>query len=207
MTTLKPIAMGALCALVMSANDPATAIPADSPPLAGTRTEPGPASAPATDRVGFPANYRSKLRLLSVAAREKEPAIITVYGNDLAASVTRTDQLPYPNGSVIVMEFANTLQDSAHQPIRDANGKSQRGEVVHVDVMRRGEGFGAAYGTDRAGEWEFMSYRPDGSYNEPPSKAVSCAACHAQAGAAKDFVYRLRVPPESPSQPSREVRR
>ena len=185
MKTLKLIAMSTLCALVISANDPATAVP------------------PATDRVGFPTNYQSKFRLLSVAARDKEPAIMTVYGNDLAASVTRTDQLPYPNGSIIVMEFANTQADSAHQPIRDAKGELQRGEVVHVDVMRRGEGFGAAYGDNRAGEWEFMSYRPDGSYNEPPATAVNCAACHAKAGPAKDFVYRLRVPHDAPSQASR----
>lgn len=37
---------------------------------------------------------------------------MTAYGNDLAASVTSATRLPYPNGSIILMEFAEALQDS-----------------------------------------------------------------------------------------------
>jgi len=48
------------------------------------------------------------------------------------------------------------------------------------------------YGASRAGEWEFASYRPDGSTLIPPDKAEHCAACHLNAGAGKDFVFRTR---------------
>lgn len=173
MNILKLIASGALCALMLSANGAAP-----------------------TDRVGFPANYRSTFKLLSVSTQEQEPVVMTAYGNELATSVKRSEQLPFPNGSIIVMEFANTLKDANGKPVRNARGALQPGEIVHVDVMRRGQGFGEAYGEHRAGEWEFASYRSDGSYYVTPEKSVECAACHAKVGAAKDFVFRLRTPQE-----------
>ena len=144
------------------------------------------------DRVGFPANYASSLKLLRVIRSEKSPEVITAYGNDLAASITREDQLPFPDGAVLMMEFANAAKDAKGEKLRDAAGELVKGEVVRVDVMRRGSGFGAVYGEARAGEWEFASYNPDGTTRIPPDQAVSCAACHRKVGAAKDFVHRLR---------------
>jgi hypothetical protein len=70
----------------------------------------------------------------------------------------------------------------------------EKGEVVRLDVMRREAGYGAAYGDKRAGEWEFASYKPDGSPIEPKIDAAACAACHAKPGVARDFVFRGRFP-------------
>jgi hypothetical protein len=116
---------------------------------------------------------------------------MTAYGNDLAASVTKAQQLPYPNGSIIVMEFAKELTDSEGKPLLDANRQRQKGEVQHVDVMRRGEDFGEAYGANRSGQWEFAGYFLDGTYSTTPAKSASCAQCHQKAGPAKDFVFPL----------------
>ena len=149
---------------------------------------------PAPDRVGFPANYASSLKLLGVIRTEKSPEFITAYGNDLAVSITREDQLPFPDGTVLMMEFANAAKDANGATLRDAGGQLIKGDVVRVDVMRRGSGFGVVYGESRAGEWEFASYNPDGTTRIPPDKAVNCAACHRKVGAAKDFVHRVRVP-------------
>ena len=153
------------------------------------------APAPKTDRVGFPKDYRSTLKILGVPARTNTAPsmVMTAYGNDLAASVTNATQLPYPNGSIIVMEFAKALQDSEGKPLLDANGQPQKGEVHHVDVMRRGEGLGEGYGSNRSGNWEFAGYFLDGTYSTPPAKTASCAQCHQKAGAAKDFVFPLKT--------------
>jgi Cytochrome P460 len=152
------------------------------------------APAPRVDRVGFPKDYRSALKLLGIPARTNTaPSIImTAYGNDLAASVTNAQQLPYPNGSTIVMEFAAALTNSEGKLLLDANGHRQKGEVQHIDVMRRGDGFGEAYGANRSGQWEFAGYFPDGTYSTAPAKSASCAQCHQKAGAAKDFVFPLK---------------
>ena len=153
------------------------------------------APAPKVDRVGFPKDYRTRFKFLGVPMRTNTaPSVVmTAYGNDLAASVTNAAQLPYPNGSIIVMEFAKTLVDSEGKPLLDANDQRLRGEVIHVDVMRRGEGFGEAYETNRSGQWEFAGYLLDGSYSTPPGKTASCAQCHQKAGVAKDFVFPLRL--------------
>jgi ketosteroid isomerase-like protein len=154
-----------------------------------------PAAAMANDRVGFPKDYQSGFRLLGVGTGANSPEIMTTYANSIAASITREDQLPYPNGSIILMEFANASRDGEGQLLRDSQGRPLKGEIVRVDVMRREAGFGEAYGEARAGEWEFASYRPDGSTLIPSGKAAHCAACHQKPGAAKDYVHRVRVPP------------
>jgi len=151
-----------------------------------------PESAPTIDRVGFPKDYSTTFQVLRTFTRNEEPKILTVYANAAAASVTDTAQLPYPHGSVFVFEYANSLKDSAGNPMLDAQGGVRKGEVEHTDVMRREKGFGEAYGKHRTGEWEYAGYRPDGSYTTPPAKSASCATCHLKAGSTKDFVFRGR---------------
>lgn len=155
------------------------------------------APAPRTDRVGFPKEYRTTFKVLGGPARTNvDPSmVLTAYGNDLAASLPNAAPLPYPNGSIIVMEFAEALKDSAGKPLLDENGRPQKGNVQRVDVMRRGEGFGEAYGASRSGEWEFAGYHLDGTYSTPPAKSASCAQCHQKAGAARDFVFPLKAIP------------
>jgi uncharacterized protein (TIGR02246 family) len=151
---------------------------------------------PAADRVGFPRDYRTALKLLSVAEKPMEPSITTAYGNDLAASITSANQLPFPYGTVIAMEFAHGVRDGEGQLLHDTAGVPLRAEIARVDVMRKERGYGEAYGESRAGEWEFASYRPDGTLLLPPEKSAACAACHQKAGSERDFVNRVRVPPK-----------
>ena len=143
------------------------------------------------DLVGFPANY-TNLQVLRVVVRAMEPRILTVFGNEEAASVTNLSQLPYPNGSLIVVEYANVLTDSNGRPILDSQGQVQKASLHHLDVMKRGPNFGQLYGNNRAGEWEFVGYRMDGTFNTSPANSQSCAACHRTAGANRDFVFRGR---------------
>ncbi len=144
------------------------------------------------DPAGLPLDYSHRLRQLGDTVEDASHGLSTVYANELAAGAADSEGARYPNGSVIVMEFAEAQRDGEDQLLRDALGHPLKGAITHVDVMRRGAGFGAGYGDSRAGEWEFASYRHDGSTLIPPEKAAHCAACHVKAGPAKDFVYRLR---------------
>ena len=156
-----------------------------------------PKPATGTDRVGFPEAYAQRFEVLRVVNKPKEHKIVTVYGNHLAASVTNQSQLPYPYGSVIVMETAKVRDDAEGKPILDSQGKIQKAEVSGLHVMRREFGFGAAYKEHRAGEWEYVEYKPDGSYITPPVQSASCAECHVKAGIAQDFVYKGRFGQDS----------
>ena len=165
------------------------------PPTGKADNESPAAAAPTTDRVGFPKDYQTHFKVLGVIVKEQELRVSTVYGNELAAAVTSREKLPYPEGSVILVEFSDALRDANNQVVRDANGALKRGVVERIDVMKRGKGFGEAYGANRAGEWEYAGYRLDGSYTTPPEKSAQCAACHRKAGPENDFVFRMRAAP------------
>jgi hypothetical protein len=154
-----------------------------------------PPMAPSVDRVGFPKDYRTRFKVLGVIVKEQEQKVSTIYGNERAARVTSRDQLPFPEGSIIVVEFSAALKDANNQVVRDANGALQTGVVDHIDVMKRGKGFGEAYGASRSGEWEYAGYRLDGSYTTSPEQSVQCAACHRNAGQENDFVFRMKAAP------------
>jgi len=156
------------------------------------------APAPAVDRVGFPTDYARTFTVLRQSTDESGARQITVYGNAAAASVTQLSALPYPNGSVLVMETMSLQQDAAGKLAKDAGGRPVPAGVLGLHVMRRESGFGADYGDQRAGEWEFVEYRADGSFITPPAKSASCSACHRKdAGAARDFVFKARFGDES----------
>ena len=148
--------------------------------------------APATDRVGFPEGYQEKFKVLRSVNRAEKQQVVTIYGNDLAASITRTNDLPYPNGSVIVMETADAKKDTAAKPLFDEQGNYRKDKVVGLHVMRRGKDFGEAYATNRSGNWEYVEYRADKTYITTPQKSFACASCHIKAGPEKDFVYGAR---------------
>jgi GH18 family chitinase len=150
--------------------------------------------APEADRVGFPTDYAKAFAVLRTVDRPEKQQVVTVFGNERAASVRKADDLPYPYGSVIVMETATALKDEQGNTRVDSNRRLRRGDVIGLHVMRRELGFGAVYGKNRTGEWEYVEYRPDGSYITPPSKSNSCAECHLKAGNDRDFVYRGRFP-------------
>ena len=131
----------------------------------------------AEDPVGHPAGYQSFQQVRSFD-RKQDPTHGTVFLNAPAATVTTAGQA-YPYGSVLVMEWRKGGKDGA---------------IVRLDVMRKERGYGAAYGADRNGDWEYASYSPDGTLITDAAASLACAQCHLKAGAAKDFVFVGRFP-------------
>jgi ketosteroid isomerase-like protein len=146
----------------------------------------------AVDRVGLPKDYATEMRRVRDMAYDEQSGLTTVFANDLAASSDGLTKQNYPEGAVILMEFSQAARDGEGALLRDARGVPLKGPIDHIDVMRRGAGLGAEYGAERAGEWAFASYRADGSVRVAFDKAERCAACHRNAGADKDFVFRTR---------------
>ena len=125
-------------------------------------------AAPATDRVGFPTGYAKNFIVLRIHLDVANAKRVTIYGNSQAASVKEPAALPYPNGSVIVMETASLKKGADGQVATDAAGKYLQDVVLGLHVMRREAGYGEAYGANRSGEWEYVEYRADGSFITPP---------------------------------------
>lgn len=148
--------------------------------------------APTKDRVGFPKGYAEDYVVLRAIYKPKWNEILTVYGNRQAATISKLSELPYPYGSIIVMEKAKAVTDADGNAILDSKSGLRKAKVIGIDVMKRQPGFGAEYGDNRTGEWEYVKYLSDGSYDTPPSKSAICAECHKKAGAKRDWVFHGR---------------
>ncbi len=144
--------------------------------------------APQVDHVGYPEGYQTNYQLLYTLDRPDNRQIRVIYANAVAARAQLGAAFPY--GSILVMEIWRAKEDSQRNAILDLNGRFQRGELTVIWVMRKEIGFGLAYWPNRTGEWEYVAYRPDKSYQTPPSNSASCAICHLQAGTARDYIFR-----------------
>src|SRR5215510_12727614 len=139
--------------------------------------------APAVDRVGFPAGYRDTFKLFYVFDNYQNRQIRAIYANATAASVTPGQVFNFPYGSIIVFESYSVREDAAGEPLLDKNGRFIPNALTTLFVMRKERGFGADYRELRNGEWEYVAYRPVGTYATPPSGTGSCALCHLTGGA------------------------
>lgn len=111
-----------------------------------------------------------------------------IYGNHLVTNTRKGE--PYQYGSVLVTEAYRARTDAQNVPLRDANGRFIRDQLTAIFVMRKEPGFGVEYEQNRTGEWEYVAYRPDRTYQTEPRGSWSCATCHVMATGTRDWVFR-----------------
>lgn len=158
---------------------PAVGVSAQQPP-------PGPA--PTEDRVGFPEGYRETYTTMFVLDRPDNKQVRVIYGNDKAVAGAYGE--PFAYGSIMVMETWSTRKDEQGNVLLDEAGRFQRDALQAIFVQRKEPGFGEAYGVQRSGEWEYVAFRPDRTYANPPQNTNACAACHQDAGKTRDWAFR-----------------
>lgn len=144
------------------------------------------------DRVGLPENYQQRLGTFYVFDRSDNRQVRHVFGNAPALAARQGQRFPY--GSILVMETWRARLGADNQPELDASGRYQKDELTGIFVMRKEPGFGAKYGPDRTGEWEYVAYRPDGQISTAPARSQACAQCHLVASdGQKDWVIRANL--------------
>jgi plastocyanin len=146
--------------------------------VAETQTLP----APTVDNVRFPSGYQASYTLLYTFDNYQNRQIRKVYANPIAASVKPAEVFNFPYGSIILFESWSVKEDAAGEPLVDRDGRFVPNVLTTIFVMRKERGFGADYKELRNGEWEYVAYRPDGSYATQPSGTGSCALCHLTGG-------------------------
>jgi plastocyanin len=151
-----------------------------------TQQQPAP-PAPSEDRVGFPEGYES-WTVYYVFDRPDNKQVRVIFANDAASAAPFGG--PYAYGSVLVMETWRAKLDEAMNPILDESGRYQKDALTGIFVMRKERGFGEAYGPNRTGEWEYISFRPDKTYLNGPGQTGGCAVCHIDTRGARDWTYR-----------------
>lgn len=168
---------------------------------------------PSEDRVGFPEGYHDDFTVFYEFDRPDNGTARVIYANDIAASVAEASFTPaasaasgepFPYGSVLVMDVYRTERDEEGNVLLDENGRYVRDELFGLFVMRKEPGFGAKYGAQRNGEWEYVAYRPDGTILVPPENTFACASCHVEAGQGEDWVFGTHrafdLEPEAPGE-------
>ncbi len=169
---------------------PDTPTPAP-PPATPPPPTPTPGPAPTVDRVGFPQNYQTEFTVFYAFDRPSNNQQRVIYANSQAASLQPGQD--FPHGSILVMETYSTKLGEDGRPILDGSGRFMRDELRGIFVMRKEPGFGEAYEHLRTGEWEYVAFRPDGSYQTRPEGTHTCAFCHQGATEDRDWVFRLNL--------------
>jgi len=131
-----------------------------------------------TDRIGFPQNYQTTFKKLYTLDNNQNRQIRVIWANDTAQTVDGTQPWNFPYGSVLIFEDYAPQLDDAGEPVLDENSRFIPLNLRTVFVMKKDHGFGTEYGSIRNGEWEYVSYNPDGTYATAPAASGSCAVCH-----------------------------
>src|SRR6266850_2151476 len=155
------------------------------------------------DRIGFPTNYKTTYKQLYALDNNQNQQVRVIWANDIAQTVDASQPWNFPYGSILLFEDYPTVPDADGNPTLDANGRFVRGPLRTVFAMKKDKGFGAEYGAIRNGEWEYVSYTPNGALATAPAASGACALCHLQgSGAAlsnnlppinakNDYVFRV----------------
>lgn len=169
--------------LAAAASTSAASGQADTPELVNATNSP-------ITGIGLPADYTARLHNLGGTVSAEGRGLSAVYANDALVAAVRGGKLPYPDGSVVLMEFSEPRYDGEQQLLHDERGQPLKGAITRIDMMWRASG---ADSPASAGAWQFASFKADGTPILDAAGARECAACHLKAGAEKDFVYRLRA--------------
>lgn len=168
----------------------ATARPPAASPTTAAAASPTPTlrPAPTTDRVGFPEGYQTAFKFGYLYDRKDARSVSYICMNDVAAQAKPGQ--PFPFGSVIVFESWRPKEDEKGTPVLDAAGHMIRSTLNAIFVMRKEQGFGVDYKQFQTGDWEYIAYRQDKSFQTAPQGTGSCAACHQASNRERDWTMR-----------------
>jgi plastocyanin len=143
------------------------------------------------EKIKFPSDYLKGV-LYQTLDRPDNKQYRELYAPASAIEAVRKGR-PIPNGTVLTLVQWSVEQDASGNPIKDANGRFIKKDILAHTVMEKQKGFGADYPSDwpRNGDWEYAVFTADG---QPNAKAnannKACFTCHLP-HANQDFVISL----------------
>jgi plastocyanin len=153
--------------------------------LASTNALAGP------EKIKFPSDYLKGV-LYQTLDRPDTKQYRELYAPAAAIEAVKKGQ-PIPHGTVLTLVQWSVHQDASGNPLKDANGRFVKNQIIGHTVMEKQRGWGADYPSDwpRNGEWEYAVFTADGQPN-PKANAnnKACFTCHLP-HAQQDFVISL----------------
>lgn len=143
------------------------------------------------EKIKFPSDYLKGV-LYQTLDRPDNKQYRELYATPAAVEAVRKGK-PIPAGTVLTLVQWSVEQDANGVPVKDANGRFIKKDIIAHTVMEKQAGWGADYPADwpRNGEWEYAVFTPDGQPN-PKANAnnKACFTCHLP-HAKQDFVISL----------------
>jgi plastocyanin len=140
------------------------------------------------EKIAFPANYKDHV-LYATVDRYDNKQYRELYGTADAVKAVREGK-PIPSGTVLTLVQYKAQVDTAGNPVKDANGRFIKGDLVGVTVMEKRTGWGTEYPDDiRNGEWEYSAFTADLKFNDK-ANYKACFQCH-KPHAKQDYVISL----------------
>jgi plastocyanin len=143
------------------------------------------------EKITFPHDYLKGV-LYQTLDRPDNKQYRELYAPASAVEAVKKGQ-PIPYGTVLTLVQWSVEQDAQGNPIKDANGRFVKKDILAHTVMEKRKGWGEDYSADwpRNGEWEYAVFTADGRPN-PKANAnnKACFTCHLP-HAKQDFVISL----------------
>ncbi len=152
------------------------------------------------DKVAFPEGY-DKGVLYGIVDRYDIKQYRELWANKAAVDAVKAGK-PIPSGTVLTLVQYKAVVDDKGSPVKDANGRFKKGDLVAFAVMEKRQGWGTEYKDDiRNGEWEYQVFKADKTVNSM-AKLDTCFTCH-KPHAGQDFVISLaRLSGTAPGAPA-----
>jgi plastocyanin len=137
------------------------------------------------EKVAFPVDF-DKGVLYTVADRYDVKQYRELYASPEAIRAAREGK-PLPHGTVLTLVQYRAQVDAQGTPLKNADGRFLKGDLIGYAVMEKRQGWGAEYPEDlRNGEWEYALFTADRKPNEK-ANFKACFQCH-KPHAGQDFV-------------------
>lgn len=141
------------------------------------------------DRIAFPAGWKDHV-LYTTVDRYDSKQHRELYASSQAAVDAMKAGQPLPYGTVLTLVQFKAELDAAGAPVKDANGRFVKGDLLAFTVMEKRQGWGAEYPPElRNGEWEYAVFSKDGVLNTK-ANYKGCFECH-KPHEKQDFVISL----------------
>ena len=139
------------------------------------------------DKVAFPADYQKGV-LYTTVDRADNKQYRELYVSPASALDAARKGEPLPDGTVLTLVQYRAVVDGQGNPVKDANGRFQKGDLIGYTVMEKRAGWGAEYPPEiRNGNWEYQAFTAAKAVNDK-ANLTACFQCHKPLDK-QDFVF------------------
>lgn len=138
------------------------------------------------DKVAFPAQF-DRAVMYGTVDRPDVKQVRELWAPREVIDAVRAGK-PIPYGAPLTMALYRVRTDDKGEPVKGADGRLQKTELIGYFVMEKRPGWGADYPPQkRNGEWEYRAFTAERKVNDT-AQLDNCFSCHKQRES-QDFVF------------------